>query len=120
MGWRCLAVVALVLLPVRGRCAPVAAPHVHVDLVADAASVQPGRELSLGVRFVLEEGWHVYWRNPGDSGEAPSVEWTLPAGFAAGELEWPTPEPIPSGPLAASSSRATCDRALCVASRRAA
>jgi len=78
---------------------PIAAPHVQVELVADAAAVAPGAELSVGVRFVLEDGWHVYWQNPGDSGEAPRVAWDVPAGFAVGPLEWPTPERIAVGPL---------------------
>src|SRR6185503_2738803 len=43
--------------------------------------------------------WHVYWRNPGDSGEAPRITWTLPAGLSAGALEWPMPHRLPAGPL---------------------
>jgi thiol:disulfide interchange protein DsbD len=94
-----LAVLGFVLLPVSALSAPVAAPHVQVELMADAASVQPGRDVSVGVRFVLEDGWHVYWRNPGDSGEPPTVMWTVPPGFSTGELEWPRPERIAVGPL---------------------
>ena len=43
--------------------------------------------------------WHTYWKNPGDSGLATSLSWTLPAGFAAGEIVWPTPQQLPVGPL---------------------
>jgi DsbC/DsbD-like thiol-disulfide interchange protein len=43
------------------------------------------------LRFQLEKGWHIYWVNPGDSGEPPRVEWQLPAGLTAGAMEWPTP-----------------------------
>jgi len=78
---------------------PVQAPHLQVDLIADTTALAPGRDATLGVRFVLEKGWHVYWRNPGDSGQSPSVEWTLPAGFVAGDIQWPTPARIPVGPL---------------------
>jgi len=45
----------------------------------------------VGLQFKLEPGWHIYWRNPGDSGEPPSVNWQLPVGLTAGELQWPTP-----------------------------
>lgn len=79
--------------------APVSAPHVQVELVADTTTLAAGQDATLGVRFIPENGWHVYWRNPGDSGEAPSVNWTLPAGFQAGEIQWPAPERIPVGPL---------------------
>jgi hypothetical protein len=39
----------------------------------------------------LEKGWHIYWINPGDSGEPPRVTWQLPPGFNPGVLEWPAP-----------------------------
>lgn len=34
----------------------------------------------IGVKILMDEGWHVYWENPGDSGVAPGVDWTLPEG----------------------------------------
>jgi len=40
----------------------------------------------------LEPGWHLYWKNPGDAGLAPTVRWTLPTGFAAGPLLHPVPK----------------------------
>ena len=40
----------------------------------------------------MRPGWHVYWRNPGDAGLPPEIAWTLPPGFTAGEIAWPTPE----------------------------
>jgi DsbC/DsbD-like thiol-disulfide interchange protein len=33
----------------------------------------------------------MYWVNPGDAGEPPKVQWSLPSGWSAGDLEWPTP-----------------------------
>ena len=75
------------------------APHLKVELVAENQSIQAGRDFALGLLFHLEKGWHVYWRNPGDSGSPPQVAWTLPAGFRAGAMEWPYPRRIPVGPL---------------------
>jgi len=92
-------VFAVALMPAVVWSAPVTAPHVRVELLTEATSVEAGHDLSAGIRFALDDGWHVYWRNPGDSGEAPTVAWTLPAGFVAGELEWPQPEAIAVGPL---------------------
>src|SRR5690606_15090345 len=37
------------------------------------------------------------WKNPGDSGMETTVTWTLPEGFSAGELEYPTPMRLPFG-----------------------
>jgi len=69
-------------------------PHGSVDLIADQTSVQPARPLWVGLHFQLEKGWHIYWTNPGDSGEPPRVNWNLPTGFQAGSLLWPVPRRI--------------------------
>ena len=90
----------LFLLLTPGVGAPAVGPHIQVDLVSERTSLQPGREATIGVRFVPERDWHVYWRNPGDSGEPPTVAWTLPEGFTVGSIAWPTPNRIPVGPLA--------------------
>ncbi|MGB5254476.1 MAG: protein-disulfide reductase DsbD domain-containing protein, partial [Sedimenticolaceae bacterium] len=74
-------------------------PHVQLTLEAEQPSTPPGETLWLGLRFDLIPHWHVYWRNPGDSGEAPKVTWHLPAGWRAGEIRWPLPTRIPVGPL---------------------
>lgn len=66
--------------------------HARVELLSRQASITPGSDLQLGVHFVLEPGWHIYWTNPGDSGQPPAFKWRLPAGFSAGEIQWPRPE----------------------------
>jgi thiol:disulfide interchange protein len=79
--------------------ASVQAPHLKVSLVSEVTAVEPGMPAHLGLLFDLEQGWHVYWLNAGDSGEPPSVKWMLPAGFSAGALEFPAPKRLPLGPL---------------------
>jgi thiol:disulfide interchange protein DsbD len=72
--------------------------HARVELLTEQATAKPGSQVQLGVHFVLESGWHIYWINPGDSGQPPSFKWQLPPGFTAGEIQWPRPErmqPIP-------------------------
>lgn len=74
--------------------------QVRAELVAYAPDgVAPGKPLWLGLRMEHAPQWHTYWKNPGDSGLATTLQWTLPAGFAAGEIAWPTPRPLPVGPL---------------------
>jgi thiol:disulfide interchange protein DsbD len=68
------------------------AQHAKVELLARQTSAKPGSNLQLGVHFMLEKGWHIYWMNPGDSGQPPSFKWHLPPGFGAGEIQWPRPE----------------------------
>jgi len=74
-------------------------PHGTVQLLSEQASIQPGHAIHLGLHFRLEKGWHVYWVNPGDSGEPPRLEWHLPAGLRAGAIEWPAPSRLPLPPL---------------------
>ena len=79
------------LLAMAGKAPAAAGPHGTVDLLTDETSIQSARSFWAGLRFQLEKGWHIYWINPGDSGEPPKVQWTLPVGFHAGTLNWPTP-----------------------------
>lgn len=79
--------------------APASAPHLTVELVAENASIAPGGSFKAGLKFNLEKGWHIYWLNPGDSGDPPRVEWKLPVGFQAGAIEWPAPIRLPIAQL---------------------
>jgi DsbC/DsbD-like thiol-disulfide interchange protein len=73
------------------------ATHAKVSLVAENNSLQAGKTALVGVLFDLEKGWHIYWVNPGDSGEPPKIQWQLPAGFQAKEIRWPTPVRLGAG-----------------------
>jgi len=74
-------------------------PHARTALVADSRGARAGARVWVAVTQELDPGWHTYWRNPGDAGEAPTLTWTLPAGWRAGEIVWPTPERLPLGPI---------------------
>ena len=90
--WRTLTLAGAALLCAAGaRAAGAAIPHGTLELVAEDQWIAPGRTIRLGLHFQLEKGWHIYWVNPGDSGEPPRVKWRLPAGVTAGEIRWPTP-----------------------------
>src|SRR5271168_188396 len=54
--------------------------HAKVELIAEEDTLRPGRTLWAGVLFRLDSGWHIYWQNPGDSGEPPKIRWELPRG----------------------------------------
>jgi DsbC/DsbD-like thiol-disulfide interchange protein len=83
--------VALVLCAAATQGAETPIPHGTLELVAENEWVTPGQVFSLGLHFQLEKGWHIYWVNPGDSGEAPRVTWQLPPGLSPGVIEWPAP-----------------------------
>ena len=73
--------------------------HTKLKLIPEVTSVQPGGSFWVAARLSMEEGWHIYWRNPGDTGLETEIVWDLPAGFTAGELHWPYPEKIIEEPL---------------------
>ncbi len=54
--------------------------------------VPAGQRVLAAVVLEIDPGWHVYWRNPGDSGVPPSLKWSLPAGVVAGPIRWPRPQ----------------------------
>ncbi len=73
--------------------------HLEAQLAPQTVSAAPGSTFYVAVRQHVEHGWHTYWRNPGDSGEATTVAWTLPPGWKAGDIVWPAPEHVATGPL---------------------
>jgi thiol:disulfide interchange protein len=70
---------------------------VKAQIYSEETAVQPGRPFWVAVRLDIDEGWHAYWKNPGDAGFASSIDWQLPEGFEAEEIRWPTPERIEAG-----------------------
>src|ERR1700678_4313758 len=86
-----LAAAASLSCAVGSRAAGTPIPHGTLELVSENQWIAPGHTIHLGLHFQLEKGWHIYWVNPGDSGEPPRVTWQLPAGVRADEIEWPTP-----------------------------
>jgi DsbC/DsbD-like thiol-disulfide interchange protein len=83
--------VSLLLCVTGAQAAGTPIPHGTLELVAENQWIAAGHGFYLGLHFQLEKGWHIYWVNPGDSGEPPRVKWQLPAGLTVGKMEWPTP-----------------------------
>lgn len=68
--------------------------HATVELVAEREIVQPGETFYAAFDLVIAEGWHVYWRNPGDAGLPPKANWTAGAAAVDGEFVWPIPKEL--------------------------
>ena len=87
----------------RGQNAPqsvVSTEQVRAELMVQAPDgVDTGKTVWLGLQLTHQPEWHTYWKNPGDSGLATTLQWTLPAGVTAGEIAWPLPKKIPLGNL---------------------
>jgi thiol:disulfide interchange protein DsbD len=94
---RLLILLALSLWPVAAVAQPTAAgpqrtERIEAELVPMSAWAAPGSTAVVAVKQTIRPGWHTYWRNPGDSGGATTLTWTLPQGVRAGEIVWPVPE----------------------------
>jgi DsbC/DsbD-like thiol-disulfide interchange protein len=98
-AWVFLAGVTWFASPLRSAASP-ADEHARLEIISEQDAIVPDKELWMGVRFDLEDGWHTYWVNPGDSGEPPRIEWELPRGFQAGSIQWPYPTRLSTPPLA--------------------
>jgi thiol:disulfide interchange protein/DsbC/DsbD-like thiol-disulfide interchange protein len=77
----------------------VATDNVKARLVSESGTVSPGQSFWVALDLDIREGWHTYWRNPGDSGQATKLEWHLPPGFTAGDIVWTTPHRFEVPPL---------------------
>jgi len=77
----------------------VATDNVRASLHSEVTSIAPGQPFWVALELDIRDGWHTYWRNPGDSGQATSLEWSLPPGWSAGEIQWTTPRRFELPPL---------------------
>lgn len=62
-----------------------------VSLITERDAAVAGDTFFAAFRLDIEEGWHVYWRNPGDAGLPPEAIWDTGGGFV-GDFIWPIPE----------------------------
>ena len=65
---------------------------VEARLIADSYSPEKDSISSLGVLIDLQDDWHIYWKNPGDSGLPTDIELILPNGITASQIKFPIPK----------------------------
>lgn len=82
---------SLVILPSLSAN-PVRSGAVEAELIAASDSIVQGTAVDLAIKLKIADHWHVYWKNPGDSGTSVKVKWELPESCAAGELLFPSPK----------------------------
>jgi len=71
-----------------------AAVRTKVDLVNLTPDIRPGEKALIAMRFRCDPHFHIYWQNPGDAGQAPTVEWQELSGTKVGAFIWPGPKLI--------------------------
>ena len=77
---------------------PMETSHAKASLITNLQS-STQESFYIGVRLQMQEGWHTYWENPGDSGSPFEAKWSADAGVIVENVQWPTPKTIPYPPL---------------------
>ncbi len=62
----------------------------HARATIEAIGVSGGTARVL-VTLSVDPGWHVSWRNPGETGLPTRFAWSLPAGVRVETVTWPVP-----------------------------
>ena len=65
--------------------------RLKAEIIPETSSIAPGKPFTVAVKLSHIEHGHSYWKNPGGPGFSTTFAWTLPAGFKAGEPQWPIP-----------------------------
>ena len=106
LGLFALACVSLIALPATAQLtgptsSVITTDQVRAELMAQVPDgVGPGKTVWVGLQLTHKPEWHTYWKNSGDSGLPTQLQWTLPDGVQAGDIQWPLPKKIPVGSLA--------------------
>jgi thiol:disulfide interchange protein DsbD len=66
-------------------------PRVEARLLVNATAAAPGDTVRAGVLFTLDPGWHIYWRNSGESGLPTELDWQISTAAQVGPIAWPAP-----------------------------
>ncbi len=61
------------------------------SIVAEVKEIAPGEPFRVALKVEHAPHWHTYYLNPGQVGFPPSIEWELPDGFSASDLQFPVP-----------------------------
>ncbi|RYZ11248.1 MAG: cytochrome C biogenesis protein, partial [Alphaproteobacteria bacterium] len=98
-GLAALLLVTATLTGAASAQATAESPHAKVTVVFERSAATPDDSFLGALKLDLAEGWHVYWRNPGDSGLPPGATWTETPGISFGEFRYPVPHAIPLATL---------------------
>ena len=71
-----------------------AAVRTKVDLVNLTPDIRPGAKALVAVRFRCDPHFHIYWKNPGDAGQPPTITWSEKSGTSPGSFIWPGPKAL--------------------------
>ncbi len=68
--------------------------NADVILISERVQATPGEEFYLALDMRIRKDWHVYWRNPGDAGLPPQINWLRKPAIEVGDFVWPIPKEL--------------------------
>ena len=80
------------LLTQPGWAEPFQPPPVPMKVVADQLATVPGATIQVLAVLDIPNGWHIYWQNPGDSGQATQITVESNQATATSSPKWTGPE----------------------------
>ncbi|MCA9408411.1 MAG: thioredoxin family protein [Candidatus Omnitrophica bacterium] len=86
-------------IPYLVKAESIYAAHTRVEIISPNTVVMSGERFWVGLKMSMDQGWHVYWHNPGDSGFAPKLTWVQSEDYLPGQMQWPFPHLIAIPPL---------------------
>lgn len=90
--WQVLFALALLALPWPASAGSSArGQHYEATLVTQTQSAKPGSLLRIALIIRPDPNWHIYWKNPGETGYAPTLNWTLPSAWSGQQVRHPAP-----------------------------
>ena len=61
-------------------------------LISGISNVGDSYKVPLGLEFELKDDWKIYWRNPGDAGYPPEIDFVNNENLSELKLFWPAPK----------------------------
>ena len=84
---------------VNAKLASVDTSHAKIELLVETNEIVVNEDFIIGIKFEIEPGWHIYWKNPGDSGLPAEIQWKNAGSIEFKKLLWPSPQKTPEEPL---------------------
>ncbi len=79
--------------------APVVSKRGTATLITDTDAPIAGSTMRVALRLRLADGWHTYWRNPGEAGVPVELSPAFAGAAAVGPIEWPAPVRFSEGTI---------------------
>lgn len=67
------------------------ADHIQARLISAVEHVENTEDFHAALEIRIANGWHIYWRMPGEGGLPPVLEWGEANNLASADIHWPAP-----------------------------